>query len=56
MIEEITIHGTPPFPSAEPTRLQFHRINYVFGTNGVGKTTISRIIADRGAYPKGTTT
>jgi wobble nucleotide-excising tRNase len=51
MIEQLTIHGAPPFAAAEPTRLPFRRLNYLFGTNGVGKTTISRIIADPGAYP-----
>src|SRR3546814_20765922 len=48
---DLTIHGTPPFAPAEPTRLSFRRLNYLFGTNGVGKTAISRIIADPGAYP-----
>lgn len=51
MIEQITISGTPPFTAAEPTRLQFRKVNYLFGTNGVGKTTVSRIIADSAAYP-----
>lgn len=51
MIEQLTIQGTPPFATAEPTRLPLRRLNYLFGTNGVGKTTISRILADPGAYP-----
>lgn len=50
MIEQITIRNTPPFTAAEPTHLQFRKLNYLFGTNGVGKTTISRIIADPNAY------
>lgn len=36
MIEQITIRGTPPFAAAAPTLLSFRRINYLFGTNGVG--------------------
>lgn len=51
MIEQITIHGTPPFTAAQPTHLQFRNLNYLFGTNGVGKTTVSRIIANPGNYP-----
>ncbi|MGB6145341.1 MAG: AAA family ATPase [Rhodanobacter sp.] len=51
MIEQITIGSTPPFPATEPTRLSLRRLNYLFGTNGVGKTTISRIIANPGTYP-----
>lgn len=56
MIEQITIHGTPPFVAAEPTRLPLRTLNYLFGTNGVGKTTISRIIANPAAYPACTVT
>lgn len=51
MIEQITIRGTPPFTAEEPTCLPFRTLNYLFGTNGVGKTTISRIIANPAAYP-----
>lgn len=51
MIEQITIASTPPFTATGPTCLSLRRLNYLFGTNGVGKTTISRIIANPGAYP-----
>lgn len=51
MIESITITDTVPFVDAQPT-LRAHTLNYVFGANGVGKTTISRIIDHADAYPK----
>lgn len=51
MIESITITDTVPFVGAQPT-LQVRKLNYAFGANGVGKTTISRIINNADAYPK----
>ena len=56
MIEQITIHGTPPFTAKEPTCLPLRTLNYLFGTNGVGKTTVSRIIANPAAYSACTVT
>lgn len=45
MIREIKIH--PPLATYQgPTELNdIRRINYIFGANGTGKTTISRVIA-----------
>src|SRR5690625_7655024 len=45
MINEIQIN--PPVATyLNPTRLNdLRRINYIFGANGTGKTTISRVIA-----------
>lgn len=51
MIASITITGTPPFTGAVPTTFEPRKLNYIFGTNGVGKTTISRVIAHPDAYP-----
>lgn len=51
MIESITINDTVPFVGAQPT-LRARTLNFVFGANGVGKTTISRIIDQADAYPK----
>lgn len=51
VIESITIADTVPFVGAQPS-LQVRTLNYVFGANGVGKTTISRIIGHADAYPK----
>lgn len=50
MIESITIAGTAPFTGAEPATFTPRKVNYIFGTNGVGKTTISRIIAHPDVY------
>lgn len=50
MIESITIADTTPFVDAQP-RLTARTLNYVFGANGVGKTTISRVIASPAKYP-----
>lgn len=51
MIESITIVDTTPFIGAQPT-LRARTLNYVFGANGAGKTTISRIIASPDKYPR----
>jgi wobble nucleotide-excising tRNase len=51
MIESLTISNTATFgePAEELTGLS--QFNYLFGSNGTGKTTISRIIADQTPYP-----
>jgi len=51
VIESITITDIVPFVGTQPT-LRARTLNYVFGANGVGKTTISRIIDQADAYPK----
>ncbi|BDX03465.1 hypothetical protein MACH16_22130 [Marinomonas pontica] len=50
MINEIQIN--PPVATyLNPTRLSdLRRINYIFGANGTGKTTISRVIAGDQGY------
>lgn len=50
MIESITIADTPPFNGSQRPTLKPRKLNYVFGANGVGKTTISRIVADPARY------
>lgn len=55
MIESITISDTVPFVGTHQA-LRARILNYVFGANGVGKTTISRIIANPNAYPNCTVT
>jgi len=50
MIESISINTVPYGP--DPVVLNsLSRFNFVFGSNGSGKTTISRIIADEADYP-----
>lgn len=48
MIESIDIKAH--FPFLEFTKLHLKKINYFFGVNGAGKTTISRIIANESKY------
>ena len=51
MIEDITIATVATF-GTPPERLNgLSQFNYVFGSNGTGKTTISRIIADEAKFP-----
>lgn len=51
MIESITVANTATFGDAPESLGGLSTFNYVFGSNGTGKTTISRIIADSNAYP-----
>jgi wobble nucleotide-excising tRNase len=46
VIEELVIAGTATYPAEGRTLTPLKRVNYLFGTNGSGKTTISRVIAD----------
>ena len=50
MIESITIANIATY-GANPEKLEdLSKFNYIFGSNGTGKTTISRIIADEGNF------
>lgn len=51
MIESVTIADTATFGSLPEALTGLSLLNYLFGSNGTGKTTISRIIADQGRYP-----
>ncbi|MDZ7686954.1 MAG: AAA family ATPase [Gammaproteobacteria bacterium] len=47
MIESISIRNVATFhPTAATTLDDLRQFNYIFGSNGTGKTTISRVIAD----------
>lgn len=46
MIESITISSTATFGAVPETLNDLTQLNYLFGANGTGKTTVSRIIAD----------
>lgn len=50
MIEEIHITKVATYGEATQRLHNLRSINFLFGTNGCGKTTISRIIADPTAY------
>ena len=50
MIKSITIANIATY-GANPEKLEdLSKFNYIFGSNGTGKTTISRIIADEGNF------
>ena len=51
MIEEIQIVKVATYGDAPQLLHGLRPVNFLFGTNGSGKTTISRIIADPAAHP-----
>ena len=51
VIDEISIAGIATF-IVQPEKLDaLSQFNYLFGSNGTGKTTISRVIADEDSFP-----
>lgn len=47
MIQNISIANIATFPPTDAQELSdLRRFNYIFGSNGTGKTTISRVVAD----------
>jgi wobble nucleotide-excising tRNase len=51
MIESLSISKTATYGIAPQALDRLARFNFIFGTNGAGKTTISRIIANQGGHP-----
>lgn len=51
MLEEIRLAQVATYPDDAEILTGLRRVNFIFGTNGSGKTTISRIIADPNAHP-----
>lgn len=51
MIEAITISTVATFDNTPVTLTGLSQFNYLFGSNGTGKTTISRIIANEASFP-----
>jgi len=56
MIETITIANVATFGTSPKTLNGLSKFNFVFGSNGSGKTTISRVIADADDFPTCTVT
>jgi wobble nucleotide-excising tRNase len=51
MIEQIRIKGPASFKDVDETLSDLSQFNYIYGSNGSGKTTISRLIANVASYP-----
>jgi len=51
MIESITIANIATYASTPEILSGLSQFNYLFGSNGTGKTTVSRIIADEASFP-----
>lgn len=51
MIESITISNVATYNSTPVQLGGLSQFNFVFGSNGTGKTTISRVIADESKFP-----
>lgn len=51
MLEEVKIAGEASYGAEGETLSDLRPINFVFGSNGSAKTTISRIVGNVGAYP-----
>ena len=51
MIESMTIFGAATFGPVPEVLNGLSQFNYLFGSNGTGKTTVSRVIADENSFP-----
>jgi wobble nucleotide-excising tRNase len=51
MIESITIADVATYGSTPEALDGLSQFNFVFGSNGTGKTTVSRVIADESSFP-----
>lgn len=52
MIESIMVASVATFRSTPQTMPGLSLLNFIYGANGTGKTTLSRIIADEGRFPE----
>lgn len=51
MIESIRIAGIATYDSSPENLSDLSKFNFFYGSNGSGKTTITRVIADEGEFP-----
>jgi wobble nucleotide-excising tRNase len=56
MIEAINIADVATYASTPEILSNLSKLNYLFGSNGTGKTTVSRVIADEEKHPSCTVT
>ncbi len=56
MIESMTIANTATFGPVPEVLNKLSQFNFLFGANGTGKTTVSRVIADENSFPTCTVT
>ena len=56
MIESISISDIATYAIAPEVLNGLAQFNYLFGSNGTGKTTVSRVIADANSFPTCTVT
>ena len=56
MIKSITIAKVATYDGTGASLAALSQFNYLFGSNGTGKTTVSRVIADESSYPTCTVT
>jgi wobble nucleotide-excising tRNase len=52
MIESITIKNVATYAATPEVLKGLSLFNFLFGSNGTGKTTVSRVIADESKYPE----
>lgn len=51
MIESISIADIATYASTPEALCSLSKVNFIFGSNGTGKTTVSRVIADEASFP-----
>lgn len=51
MIESISFSKVATYPDAPEVMNQLKSLNFIYGSNGAGKTTIGKVIADPSLYP-----
>ncbi|MGO7755299.1 AAA family ATPase [Rhizobium ruizarguesonis] len=50
MLEQVDIHGVATYVGPQQSLVDLRPVNFIYGANGSGKTTISRVIASPGNY------
>lgn len=51
MIESITLSGVATYTELAESLTNLSQLNFIYGSNGSGKTTISRVVADPVGHP-----